>query len=141
MIEGVREDAESRAFLLPGRQGASASSLSCAAALGLGVALTTLLSACIVTRHPAAIAGSSSPMTMDFAEIGAVERDSCASWILGIPLGSRDDTHVMIQELIKEKAADALVGVTVEDSSHTFALPLFGSRCTTVKGRAVRGGK
>lgn len=141
MIEGVRKDDVSRAFALPGGQEASASRLSRVAALGLGVALTALLSACIVTRHPAAIAGSSSPMTMEFAELGAVESDSCAFWIMGIPLGSRDDTHVMIQELIKEKAADALIGVTVEDSSHTFALPLFGSRCTTVKGRAVRGGK
>lgn len=110
-------------------------------ATGIIVLLCALLSACVVTRHPAGIASSSTPVGSDYIEIGPVESSSCASWLLGIPLGGKSDTSAIIEGLVKEKGADALVGVTVEYTGYIFPLPLFGSSCTTVKGQAVRGGK
>lgn len=50
-------------------------------------------------------------------------------------------TQEIIDELTKEKGADALVGLTVEYSGEVFALPIVGASCLNVKGQAVRGGK
>jgi hypothetical protein len=50
-------------------------------------------------------------------------------------------TQEIIDELVKEKGADALVGVTVEYTGEVFALPIVGAACLNVKGQAVRGGK
>ncbi len=115
--------------------------VSAAASAMVVVVMAVWLGGCIVTRHPAGIASSSTPLTADYTEIGPVESNSCASWLLGIPLGGTSETAVMIDDLVKEKGADALVGVTVEHTGYVFPLPLFGSSCTTVKGQAVRGGK
>ena len=44
----------------------------------------------------------------------------------------------MIEKAMRQKGADALAGVTVEHYGSTFAIPLFASDCTIVKGLAVK---
>jgi hypothetical protein len=67
-----------------------------------------------------------------------VESSSCSNWILYIPVSGKSATDGMIDMLVKENGADALVGITVEHMHSTFALPLFGADCSVVKGWAVR---
>lgn len=105
------------------------------------VVLSCLLSACVVGRHPSGIASETAPLASDYTIIGPVEESSCRSWLFGIPLGAMDSTAEIIDQLVKEKGADALVGVTVEYTSAVFALPLAGNTCTSVKGHAARGVK
>jgi hypothetical protein len=107
----------------------------------IAIALPALLSSCVVGRHPAGIASETSPLTTDYTVIGPVEGSSCRSWLLGLPLGGMRNTQEIIDELVKEKGADALVGVTVEYTGEVFALPVVGASCLNVKGQAVRGGK
>jgi hypothetical protein len=97
------------------------------------------LGGCIVSRHPAGIASSTAPIAPGYSKIGLAERDSCSYWVFFIPVSSMDRADEIIDELVKEKGALALVGVTVEHTRHTFVLPLFGSECTSVRGQVVKG--
>lgn len=107
----------------------------------VAIAVPILLNACVVGRHPAGIASESAPLTSDYTVIGPVEGSSCRTWLLGVPLGGMRSTQEIIDELVKEKGADALVGLTVEYTGEVFALPVVGAACLNVKGQAVRGGK
>jgi hypothetical protein len=98
------------------------------------------LSAC-VARHPAGIASSSGPVSQTYTVLGPVEETDCASWILIIPVGGKDPVHEIIDRLVKEKGADALIGVTAEERVWAFPLPIFGRDCTIVKGIAVKNAK
>ena len=98
------------------------------------------LSAC-VARHPAGIASSSAPVTATYTTIGPVEETDCASWVLLIPIGGKDPVNEIIDRLVKEKGADALIGVTAEERIWSFPLPIFGRDCTIVKGIAVKNAK
>lgn len=102
---------------------------------------STLLSACVIGRHPAGIASETVPVTSDYTVLGPVEASSCRTWLLGLPLGRMRSTQELIDESVKEKGADALVGVTVEYTGEVFALPIVGAACLNVKGLAVRGEK
>lgn len=107
----------------------------------VALALPVLLSACVVSRHPSGIASETAPLASDYTVIGPTEGSSCRSWLLGLPLGGMRTTQEVIDELVKEKGADALVGVTVEYTREVFALPIVGASCLNVKGQAVRGRK
>lgn len=107
-------------------------SLAC---LGLFISLSV---SCIVSRHPAGIASSSAPVSATYTVLGLVEETSCHYRVLFIPIGGKDPTDEMIQRAVRQKGADALAGVTVEHSASIFALPLFASDCTIVKGQAVK---
>ena len=97
-----------------------------------------LLVSCIVSRHPAGIASSTAPVSSTYTVLGSVEVTSCSNQILFIPFGGKDPTHEMIERAVRHKGADALAGVTVEHYGSTFAIPLFASDCTIVKGLAVK---
>jgi hypothetical protein len=99
-----------------------------------------MLSACIVSRHPAGIASSTGPLPQAYTTLGAVEKSSCSYRIMFIPITGKDDTDQIISEIINEKGANALIGVTVEHEQSFFALPVTGSNCTVVKGIAVKKG-
>lgn len=99
-----------------------------------------LLTGCIA-RHPAGIASSSAPVTPTYTVLGPVEETDCASWVLILPIGAKDSIHEMIDKLVKEKGADALIGVTAEERIWAFPLPVFGRDCTIVKGTAVKNTK
>ncbi|MEW6544386.1 MAG: hypothetical protein AB1411_12355 [Nitrospirota bacterium] len=99
-----------------------------------------LLAAC-VSRHPSGIASASGPVTPTYTVLGPVEDSDCGYWILIVPLGGKAPSHEIIENLVKERGADALVGVTVEERVWAFPLPLFGSHCTVVKGTAVKNSK
>ena len=103
--------------------------------------LFSSISACAVGRHPVGIVSETSPLASDYTVIGPVEDSSCRSWFLGIPLGGMSSTGDIIEQLVREKGGDALIGVTVEYVSSVFALPLVGNSCTIIKGQAVRGVK
>ena len=93
---------------------------------------------CIVSRHPAGIASSSAPVSSTYTVLGSVEETSCHYRVLFIPIGGKDPTEEIIAKAVRENGADALAGVTVEHRGSTFALPLFASDCTIVKGQAVK---
>lgn len=97
-----------------------------------------VLASCIVSRHPAGIASSSAPVSSTYTVLGPVEESSCGYRVLIFPIGGKDATHEIIAKITKEKGADALIGVTVEQRGSLFVLPLFGSDCTIVKGLAVK---
>lgn len=108
----------------------------------LGSFLLCSLALCsCVARHPAGIASSSSPVTQTYTVLGPVEETDCASWVFVIPLGGKDPIDEIIDRLVKEKGADALIGVTAEERLWAFPLPLFGRDCTIVKGIAVKNTK
>lgn len=96
------------------------------------------MASCIVSRHPAGIASSTAPVSSTYTLLGFAEETSCSYRVLFIPFGGKDPTDEMIAKAVKENGADALAGVTVEHRGSTFALPLFGSDCTIVKGLAVK---
>jgi hypothetical protein len=98
-----------------------------------------LASSCSVSRHPAGIAGSTMPVTSSYTVIGPVAASSCSYWIFYVPVSGMDSSDTMIDALVKQKGAHGLIGVTVEHEFSAFALPLFGSECTIVKGQAIRG--
>jgi hypothetical protein len=102
------------------------------------VLCSLLLSSCIVSRHPAGIASSTAPITSTYTELGQVEESSCGYRVLIFPLGGKDSSDAIIERVVKDKGADALVTVTVEHQGSTFALPLVGSDCTIVKGVAIK---
>jgi len=97
-----------------------------------------LSASCIVSRHPAGIASSTAPVSSNYTVLGFAEESSCSYLILFIPFGGKDPTDQMITKALREHGADALAGVTVEHSGSVFALPLFASDCTIVKGQAVK---
>lgn len=107
---------------------------------GVLACCTFLLSAC-VSRHPAGIASASAPVTPTYTVLGPAEESDCGIWFLIIPLGGKDPTHEILDRLVREKGADALIGVTVEERVWAFPLPLFGSHCTVVRGIAVKNAK
>jgi hypothetical protein len=97
-----------------------------------------LLVAC-VARHPAGIAPSTAPVSPTYTVLGPTEESDCAAWLLILPLGGKASTHTIIERLVKDKGADALIGVTVEERVTSFLL--FGNDCTVVKGTAVKNVK
>ena len=107
---------------------------------GLFAAMLCLLSleACMVSRHPAGIAASNGPLPQSYTSLDVAKKSSCSYQFMFIPITGKDDTDQLISELINEKGADALVGVTVEHEQSLFALPVVGSDCTVVKGLAVK---
>lgn len=108
--------------------------------LGIIACCGALLIGC-VARHPAGIASSSAPVTPIYTVLGPVEETDCASWVFIIPIGGKDTIHEMIDRLVREKGADALIGVTAEERIWAFPLPIFGRDCTIVKGTAVKNTK
>ena len=100
--------------------------------------LCGLLAAC-VARHPSGIAPSTAPVTSTYTVLGPVEESDCAYWVLILPLGGKAATHDVISRLVKDKGADALIGVTVEERLTSFIL--FGNDCTVIKGTAVKNVK
>jgi hypothetical protein len=107
---------------------------------GLLAAMLCLLSveACMVSRHPAGIAASTGPLPQGYTSLDAAEKSSCSYQFMFIPITGKDDTDQLFSQIINEKGADALVGVTVEQERSLFALPVVGSDCTVVKGLAVK---
>lgn len=103
--------------------------------------LTFLLAACVVSRHPAGIASSTSPVAPTYTVLAAVEDSSCNYWLFALPLTPKDSTDELIAKLVKGQGADALVGVTVEYETASFAYPMIGSDCTVVKGLAVKNSR
>lgn len=99
---------------------------------------TALLTSCIMSRHPVGIASSTSPVPSSYTVFGPVEESSCAYQFLFIPVSGRARTDEIISTVLKERAADAIIGVTVEDRLSVFALPIVGSECTVVKGTLVK---
>lgn len=97
-----------------------------------------MLTSCMVFRHPAGIASTTTPLSPSYTTLGPVEESSCHYWVLFIPIGGKDPTDRVIETALKQKGADALVNVVVELRSSVFMLPLFGSECTIVKGIAVK---
>jgi hypothetical protein len=97
-----------------------------------------LLGSCIVSRHPAGIASSTSPIPTTYTVLGSAQDSSCQYWVLLLPIVGKDSTDEMIARLVKEQGGDSLIGVTVEYRSSVFALPLFGSNCTLITGQVVR---
>ena len=96
------------------------------------------LEACMVSRHPAGIAASNGPLPPNYTSLDAAEKSSCNYLFMFIPITGKDDTDQILSQIINEKGADALVGVTVEQERSLFALPVVGSDCTVVKGLAVK---
>lgn len=94
-------------------------------------------SACIIARHPAGIASSTSPIPSSYTVLGPVEASSCKWIVLILPVSGKSTTDKIIEQLIQEKGATALIGVTVEQKTALY--PLIGSDCTIVKGMAVKG--
>jgi hypothetical protein len=97
-----------------------------------------LLTSCIMSRHPVGIASSTSPVPSAYTAFGPVEETSCAYQFLFIPVSGKAQTDEIITTLLKERAADAIIGVTVEQRWSVFALPIVGSDCTVVKGTLVK---
>ena len=108
---------------------------------GLFLCLSLALYSCSISRHPAVIASSTAPITSAYTVTGSVESSSCSHWLLYIPISGKGATEEIIDSLIKENGADALVGLTVEHMRSTFVLPLAGSDCSVVKGLAVRSAR
>lgn len=106
--------------------------------LASSLLLSSPLLASCVARHPSGIAPSSTPVSATYTVLGPAEQSDCGVWILFIPIGGKDPAHEIIAALVREKGADALIGVTVEERVWSFPLPLFGSRCIVVKGTAVK---
>ncbi len=96
------------------------------------------LAACMISRHPVGIATASAPVTPTYTVIGPVEESDCSYHFLFLPLGLRDAPDELIERLVKEKGADALIGVTVEERSALFPLPIMWNTCTIVTGLAVK---
>jgi hypothetical protein len=105
------------------------------------LALCGLLLASCIARHPAGIAPATAPVSPTYTVLGPAEESDCGAWVLLIPFGGKDSTHEIIDRLVQEKGADALVGVTVEERVWSFPLPIFGSHCTVVRGLAVKNAK
>ncbi len=97
-----------------------------------------MLASCIIMRHPAGIASSTHPLPASYTALGAVEESSCGYRVLFLPVGGKDPTDQVIDRAIKQKGADALVGVTVEHQSSTLFLPLVAKDCIVVNGIAVK---
>jgi hypothetical protein len=101
--------------------------------------LVPVLTSCIA-RRPAGIASSTAPVTPIYANLGEVEDTTCNYSILYIiPWLSKDPTNQLIDNLVKQKGADALIGVVVEHRQTVY--PFFASDCTVVKGHAVKNSR
>ena len=87
-------------------------------------------------RRPAGIAASTGPVTSTYTVLGLVEDTTCNYRYLIIPVFTRDPTYELIDKMLKEKGADALVGVVVEDRSAEYGV--YASSCTVVQGLAVK---
>ncbi|HZS10709.1 MAG TPA: hypothetical protein VFA38_00575 [Nitrospirales bacterium] len=98
----------------------------------------TLLTGCIIGRHPAGIAPSSAPLSANYTELNAAVESSCQYQILILPIGAMDLPDEIISRLVKESGGDSLINVIVELRSSTFALPIVGSTCTVVTGTVVK---
>lgn len=105
------------------------------------LALCGLLLASCIARHPAGIAQATAPVSPTYTVLGPAEESDCGAWVLFIPFGGKDPTHELIERLVQNQGADALIGVTVEERVWAFPIPLFGSHCTVVKGTAVKNAK
>ena len=103
--------------------------------------IATLLASCIMSRHPAGIAASTTPVISGYTVLGPVEESSCAYQVLFIPVSGKSSTDEIITTVLRERAADGLIGVTVEQRWSVFALPLVASDCTVIKGQLVKFAK
>lgn len=105
--------------------------------LSLCCIIFVLLSlASCVARRPAGIAPSTSPVTSTYTVLGPVEDTTCNYRYFIIPVFTKDPTYELIDQMLKEKGADALVGVVVEDRMAEYGV--YASNCTVVKGLAVK---
>jgi len=77
-------------------------------------------------------------MPASYTALGIVEESSCGYRVLFLPVGGKDSTDQVIHRAIRQKGADALVGVTVEHRRSIFFLPIVASDCTVVNGIAVK---
>ena len=112
------------------------SHLNAALRIVLPALLPVLLTACI-GRHPVAIAPTTVPVSGTYTVLGPVEESDCGyALLMLLPMGSRDEPHEIIDRLVKEKGADALVAVTVEQRN-MYAI-LWASSCTIVNGQAIK---
>jgi hypothetical protein len=108
--------------------------LNAALRIALPALLPVVLTACI-GRHPVAIAPTTVPGT--YTVLGPVEESDCGyALLMLLPIGGRDEPHEIIDRLVKEKGADALVAVTVEQRN-MYAI-LWASSCTIVNGQAIK---
>lgn len=97
------------------------------AIVGLSVACTT----------PGAVAPSTMPVTRNYVELGpAEESSSCGYTILFLPLGAPKPVSVLIQDLVRSRGGDALIGVSSGSSTAFYLLGM--SHCLYVKGRVVK---
>lgn len=104
----------------------------------VGIALLAFSSsACIIARHPAGIAPSTSPLPSSYTVLGPVEASSCKWTVLILPVSGKSTPDQIIEQLIHGKGATALIGVTLEQE---ITISLFHvSDCSIVKGLAVKG--
>jgi len=106
--------------------------------LVFGIALLAFASSACISRHPAGIAPSTTPLpSLLITVLGSVEASSCKWSVLFIPVSGKITPGEIIEQLILENGGAALIGVTVE---HRITLyPFVVSDCSVVKGLAVKG--
>jgi hypothetical protein len=102
-----------------------------------GIVLLAFASSGCIARHPAGIAPSTSPLPSSYTVLGPVEASSCKWAVLFIPVSGKSTVDEIIKQLIQEKGATVLIGVTVEHKTALY--PFVGSDCSIVKGLAVKG--
>ena len=103
-----------------------------------GIVLLAFVSSACISRHPAGIAPSTSPIpSSSFTVLGPVETSSCKWSVLFIPISGKSTPSEIIEQLILEKGGAALIGVTVEHKITVY--PFVVSDCSVVKGLAVKG--
>ncbi|MEQ1844538.1 MAG: hypothetical protein ABL983_03040 [Nitrospira sp.] len=105
--------------------------------LAVSIVLLAFASSACIARHPAGIAPSTSPLPPSFTVLGPVAASSCKWVVLLFPISGKSSIDKMIEQLIAEQGATALIGVTVEHKIAQY--PFVGSDCSIVKGVAVRG--
>lgn len=100
-------------------------------AMALGFLLTT---ACTT---PGAIAPSTTPMDMNYVEIGGKETSSsCGYTLLIFPLGSPSPVSEVIDEMISSRGGDALIEVSSQ--SWTTWYLIGWANCFEITGKVVK---
>ena len=103
------------------------------------VTFALLLTGCIVSRHPAGISASSTPLNATYTVLGPAEDSSCRYYLLAVvPLGGMDESDEIIGRMVKERGGDGLINVIVEVRNAYFPLPVASSTCTIVTGKVVK---
>lgn len=99
------------------------------------VLLAFATSACI-SRHPAGIAPSTSPLPASYTVLGPTEATSCRWAVLFLPVSTKDTSDKIIEQLVHKEGGTALIGATIEHKLTQY--PLVSSDCIVVKGLAVK---